>query len=267
MLKPDEKEAREAGGPSMPLSRAAHIIDAVAGLREGVTLKKISDAVGLPASTTHRLVNSLLAIGYLAMDEQDKTYHLGRRLVRVMHVAFGARNVQALADPTLSRLLRQFGQVFYVNQLVVDKVRLVAFALPEVAERALIVPGEYSPIHATASGKAIFAFQDEAIIARQLAAPLRKFLPNTLTDPTAIRDELTRVREQGYAITHSEFEMGVTAMAVPIDIPYAGVVFSIGVTGLEQQIFERYPIETYVDELRSAAVELRASLSSMVAVK
>lgn len=53
----------------MPLSRAAHMIDAVAGRRDGVTLKKISDALGLPASTTHRLVNSLMALGYLAMDE------------------------------------------------------------------------------------------------------------------------------------------------------------------------------------------------------
>lgn len=258
----DGKE--EANGASVPLSRAALIVDAVAAFREGVTLKKIGEAVGLPASTTHRLVNSLLAIGYLAMDEREKTYHLGRRLVRVMHVAFGPRNIQALADPVLSRLLRQFGQVFYINQLIVDKVRLVAFAMPEIAERALIIPGEYSPIHATASGKAIFAFQDDAAIEKQLAMPLKKFLDNTRTDPSTVRGELERVRRQGYAVTHSEFEMGVTAIAVPIDIPHAGVVFSVGVTGLEHQIFEDHPAEVYIDELRKAAVELRVSLSKLV---
>lgn len=252
---------------SMPLTRAAQVIDAVAATKEGVTLKKISEAVGLPASTTHRIVNSLVAIGYLATSENDKTYHLGRRLVRVMHVAFGSRNVQAVADPILSRLLRQFGQVFYVNQLIVDKVRLVAFAMLEVAERALIVPGEYSPIHATASGKAIFAFQERSAIDQQLAKPLQKYLPNTIIDPEIVREELEHVRKQGYAVTHSEFELGVTALAVPIDIPYAGVVFSIGVTGLEQQIFDQYPIETYVAELRDAALELRSSLASLAVTK
>lgn len=251
----------------MPLTRAAQVVDAVAAAKEGVTLKRISEGVGLPASTTHRIVNSLVSIGYLAMNENEKTYYLGRRLVRVMHVAFGARNVQAVADPILSRLLRQFGQVFYVNQLIVDKVRLVAFAMPEVAERALIVPGEYSPIHATASGKAIFAFQNSTAVDQQLAKPLQRYLPNTITDPAMVRRELALVRAQGFAVTHSEFELGVTALAVPIDIPYAGVVFSIGVTGLEQQIFDQFPLETYVAELKDAALELGASLASLAVSK
>lgn len=263
-MREQDKDNHATGG-SIPLSRAAQIVDAVSAIKDGVTLKKISDSVGLPASTTHRLVNSLLAIGYLSVDERDKTYHLGRRLIRVMHAAFGARNVQAVADPILSRLLRLFGQVFYLNQLAGDKVRLVAFAMPEVAERALIVPGEYSPIHATASGKAIFAYQDKQLIDKALSAPLTKFLQNTVTDPAMVEQELRKVREQGYAVTHSEFEMGVTALAVPIEIPKAGVIFSVGATGLEHQIFEHFPLEEYVAELRKAAIELRQSLSSHLA--
>lgn len=43
---------------------------------------------------------------------------------------------------------------------------------------------------------------------------------------------------------------------MPIDIPSAGVVFSVGVTGLEPQKLEHHPIETSVDELSRAAVEL-----------
>lgn len=175
-------------------------------------------------------------------------------MVRAMHIAFGAKNVQAVADPILSRLLRHFGQVF---SLWTRSGSWPSHAGSRGA--ALIVPGEYSPIHTPASGKAIFAFQDSAMIDRQLAAPLRKFPPNTITDPAAIGSELELVREQGYAVTHSQFEMGVTATAVPIDIPSPGVVFSIGVTGLEQQIFEHSPIEAYIDELRRAAVELRAA--------
>lgn len=255
-----EKQSDTSEG-SAPLTRAAQIVDIVAANRGGLTLKKISEAVGLAPSTTHRMVNSLVAIGYLASREDEKTYELGQRLIRVMHMAFGSRNIQTLSDPVLTRLLRQFGQVSYVNQLVGHKVRLVAFATPERMDRTLVVPGEASPIHATASGKAIFAFQDATIVDRELSLPLQKFLPNTIVDPAAVREELANVRNKGYAITKSEFDLGVTALAVPIEIPNAGVVFSIGITGFENQMFFNATIEQYVRALSEAADELKPVLS------
>ncbi|NEI73625.1 helix-turn-helix domain-containing protein [Rhizobium lusitanum] len=254
-------EKNDASEGSAPLARAAQIVDVVAANKGGLTLKKISEAVGLAPSTTHRMVNSLVAIGYLASREQDKTYELGQRLIRVMHMAFGSRNIQTLSDPILTRLLRQFGQVSYVNQLVGNKVRLVAFATPERMDRTLVVPGEASPIHATASGKAIFAFQDAAIVDRELSLPLQKYLPNTIVDPAAIREELAEVRVRGYAITKSEFDLGVTALAVPIEIPIAGVVFSIGMTGFENQMFSEASLDQYVLALSEAAEELKPVLS------
>lgn len=258
------KRASNSTAPvSAPLSRAAQILDVVSTAGdEGLPLHKIATAVRLPPSTTHRLIRSLLAVGFLALNEQEKTYGVGRRLIRIMHAAFGARNIQALAEPILLRLVRKFGQVFYINQLLAEKARVVAFVMPNVGERPLVVPGEYSPIHASAGGKAIFAFHDEATLERQLAEPLTKFLPNTITDPNAIREELARVRKQGYALTRSEFGVGITAMAVPVEIADAGVVFSIGMAGFESQLFELYPMATYINALRSAAVDFRSALGA-----
>jgi DNA-binding IclR family transcriptional regulator len=128
-------------------------------------------------------------------------------------------------------------------------------------ERALVIPGEYSPIHATAGGKAIFAFQDQAVIDRQLSQPLKKILPNTITDPALVRKELDSVRRQGYALTRSEFGMGVTAIAVPVDVPDAGVVYSIGMAGFESHLFDRFSLKAYVSALRHAAAELSSILT------
>lgn len=249
------------GSVSAPLRRAAQIVEVVSTAAEGLALNQIASMVGLPPSTTHRLVKSLLAIGYLALNEDRRTYFLGSRLVHVMHAAFGSKNIQALVEPILSRLVLRFGQVFYVNHLIAEKARVVAFVMPEVVERALVIPGEYSPIHATAGGKAIFAFQDQAVIGRQLSQPLKKILPNTVTDPVLVRKELERVRKQGYALTRSEFGMGVTAIAVPVDLPDAGVVYSIGMAGFESHLFDRYSLRAYVNALRHAASEFRSVLA------
>jgi DNA-binding IclR family transcriptional regulator len=195
------------------------------------------------------------------MSEEGKSYRLGRRLVRLMHAALRPTDIQTLAEPTLTRLVRQFGQVFYINQLIAGRVRLVAFVLPGTTERALIVPGEYSPIHATATGKAIFAFESQETIERELRKPLTRFQPNTLVDPPKVRAELARVRERGYAMTQSEFEMGVTAIAVPIEIPNAGVLFSVGVAGFDAQMFEKHSKQSYIAALQDGATELQAVLS------
>lgn len=249
------------GFVSAPLRRAAQIVEVVSAAPEGLSLNQIAMMVGLPPSTTHRLVRSLLAIGYLALNENRRTYFLGSRLVHVMHAAFGPKNIQALVEPILSRLVFRFGQVFYVNQLIAEKARVMAFVLPDVVERALVIPGEYSPIHATAGGKAIFASQDNGVIDRQLAQPLKKFLPNTITDPALIRAELSRVRKQGYALTKSEFGIGVTAIAVPVNVPEAGVIYSVCMAGFEAHLFDRFSLKTYVTALRKAAGEFSSVLA------
>ena len=253
------KEETASGG-SAPLGRAAQVIDIVAGTPGGLPLNRIAEEAGLPPSTTHRLLRSLLSIGYLAVDEGRRTYRLGRRLIRVFHAAFGPPNVEAVAEPILARLVETFGQVFFVNQLVAGRAKLAAFAVPSGAPRSLVVPGEFSPIHATAAGKAIFAFEDEAMIERALSQPLEKYQPATMTDPDAIRRELALVRERGYALSQSEFDAGVTALAVPVAVEGIGVTYAIGTAGIETSFFERHSLEQYVAAMTLAAQDLRAHL-------
>jgi DNA-binding IclR family transcriptional regulator len=243
------------------LTRAAQVIDVVAAAADGLPLHRISEEVGLPASTTHRLVRSLVAVGYLAGDEGSKTYRLGRRLMRVFHAAFGRSNIQVLTEPMLNKLVQKFEQVFYVNQLVAGRVRLAAFVIPNNMQRALVVPGEYSPMHATAMGKAIFAYETEGNVDKQLSGDLEKFQPATIVEPDKVRAELARVRERGYATSKSEYEGGVTAIAVPVEIPKVGVTIAIGAAGLDTAMFQKHSLEDYVAALREAATGIQVELS------
>jgi DNA-binding IclR family transcriptional regulator len=243
-------------GASGPLSRAARIVDAVAVARNGLTQQQIADVVGLPPSTTFRLVRSLIAVGYLAFEADRKVYHLGRRIIRLFHMRMAAERIQALVEPVLHDVVHQFNQICYLTQLRNDEVRLVAFSMPHNANRTLIYPGETSLIHAQAAGKATFAFQDPELIERHLARPLAKLQPNTKTDPREIRRELAEVRRKGYAITDSEFEQGVFAVSCPVNDPKTGVIFAIALAGFKSQLFERHKLVDYVSALQAAAQSL-----------
>jgi DNA-binding IclR family transcriptional regulator len=248
-------KASAKGGGSAPLARAARIVDVVSGSREGLSLQQISEALDLPPSTTHRLVRSLVGIGYLVLDRDRRTYRVGQRLVRLIHMRMGTDKVQSLVEPILMEVVQQFHQVCYLTQLLGEEVRLVAYSLPENAGRTLIYPGEISLIHAMATGKVTFAFQEQELVERHLARPLAKLQKNTQTDPDEVRRELAQVRKQGYAVTDSEFELGVFAVACPVTLPDAGVIFAIGVAGFRSQMFRHHKLADYVGTLKRAADE------------
>ena len=77
--------------------------------------------------------------------------------------------------------------------------------------------GTHVPFHSTASGKTFLAF---------LPANVRKVTienialgyqtDNTITDKQHLRDELKKVRKQGFAIDNEELIDGMVALAVPV---------------------------------------------------
>jgi DNA-binding IclR family transcriptional regulator len=248
------KPDKEPG--SAPLRRAAAILDVVAAGRGGHNLQQIADALSLPASTTHRLIQSLLAIGYVSLDAQRKTYRIGSRLTRLFHMAMDTATITQIAEPTLRRISDRFSQSAYVTQLVGDEMLLATYVLPASGPGAGVFPGHSFPINASATGKATFAFQPPEVIERRLSRPLEKLQPATKTDVDAIRAELEEVRIKGYAVIDSELDPGVFAVACPIRIPNSDVVFAVGICGMEHAMRESFPLHTYVEALKEAADEL-----------
>ena len=246
---------------SSPLSRVAHIVDAVAYANNGLTLNQISQALDLPPSTTHRIVRNLVTIGYLASNSQNKTYRIGQRLFRIIHANMGAQTVQSLVEHVLAGIVSQVRQVSYLSQLVGDHVRLLAYVMPKGAEGTLIQPGETSPIHATAAGKAIFAYQPEELIEWHLQRPLPKYQEKTITDPDAVRAELSKVRDQGYATSDSEYEEGACSISCPVEIPKIGIAFAVSIAGFKSQLYKSRSVEDYLEVLHDGAQKLSDILS------
>lgn len=231
----DAGDMQDAAGPkSAPLRRVASILGAVAADNERITLKEIATRVALPASTTHRLVKSMLDVGFLRYDASRRAYGIGADLTRVVQMSMDRATVALLSEPLLTRLANRFSLTAYVVQLAGERVRLAAHRVPDEPEYAVVLPGERFPIHATAAGKAVFAFQHPHVIEAQLARPLEKAQPATRTCPDAIRTELAEVRARGYAIAASELDPDIFAIACPVRSERAGVVFAVGLNGIER---------------------------------
>ena len=242
------------------LSRYATILDTLATAPEGLTLTEIMRATGLPRGTVHRLLGALLEVGYIEPVEGRKVYLLGSRLLHMLHLGTPAEVIVRLVSPILDRLVARFRETAFLARLEGREIRSVAMSTPSSEGQSYVRPGREMPAHAAASGKAIFAFQDEAVIADVLARPLEKFTGKAITDPAAVRAELEEVRGNGYAVCDEELDPGIYSYACPIHLEDVDVIYSIGLVGLTERL-HRFPADEIVASLNEAAAEIAALLS------
>ena len=242
------------------LSRYAAVLDAIAARPDGLSLTETMQATGLPRGTLHRLLAALQEVGYLANRDSRKIYVLGPRLVRLLHLGVSCASADMAAKPILDGLVEKLGETAFLARLAGDRVESSATAVPSREGQSHVHPGRDMPIHAAASAKAIFAFQEAALIERALERPRVRYTEDTRVDAADVRRDLETVRHKGYAVCANELDPGVLSYAAPVTVDGAGVLYSVGVVGLSARL-ARYTEAQLAGDLRAAARSISARLS------
>ena len=119
--------------------------------------------------------------------------------------------------------------------------------------------GQRFALHASSSGKVLLAAYDDERLERFLREPLLRLTPATLTKPRALRRELAQVREQGYAATVDEMELGLAGVSVGIFSETGALLGVVNVSGLSQRLDEAGRRRA-VERMRSVVDDLEAAL-------
>ncbi|WP_424985734.1 IclR family transcriptional regulator [Microbulbifer sp. S227A] len=199
------------------LTKAMAILDLVAGARAALTLAEITDMSGLPRSSAHRLLVLLRDAEALAYDSERQTYSPGPRLMRWGVQTQTTRNLATVAAPHMNTLGRDTGLRVALSVLDARSVLFVHTNERGAPFRLAPRVGQHSPLHATAAGKLFLAgMSDErrdAVLAQYDFEGCTEF---TITDAPALRAEIARVREQGFAVSAREEFRQICGIAVPI---------------------------------------------------
>ncbi len=243
-----------------PLDRYFSLLESIAAAPAGSSLTELSARTGLPVTTVHRGLRNLLEAGLVVPSREGaKEYVLGRRVLRLAHAGSDHGWVRIQAQPLLDRVADKIDETCFIAKLVGNEVISIARAVPSHGIIGYVVPGHVMPPHASASAKAILAYQPDALVDRVLQGPFKRLSPRTRTDPAAVKQELEEVRRSGLACCNEEIEIGLVAYAAPVHLPGAGVLYSVGTSGLIDR-FGRRPLEPILAALRDAAAELSRSL-------
>ena len=197
------------------VDRAARLLDLLAAQGQPMTISELARGLGINKGTARDLLETLRIHGLLERDDVSKSYRLGPRLARLGMAALGQLDLSALAHPFLSELAQQVdASVLLVvphgdRATIVDKVdagRVAVQVSANVGSRIRLAAG--------ACGKVFLAYAPTPDLERYLG-DLRP-TPRTILDTDAYRQELERVRRDGYATDDEEYLTGVRATSAPV---------------------------------------------------
>ena len=198
-------------------------------------ISALAERLHLAKSTVHRLASTLVEEGMLEQSVSGQ-YRLGLAVFELGSLVRRKLDLSFEAKPWLMTLREQTGETVDLSILDHDGVVCVNFLESQKVNRISSGIGLRKPVHCTAEGKILIAFQPPQVIDRIMAAPHERRTPRTLTDPDALREELAKVRARGYAIDEEEYAPGVRSIAAPVRDDTGSSVAAVGVTGPAQRL-------------------------------
>ena len=208
--------ARPTGGPEFvqSLARGLDVITAFDAQHRELTLTDVARRTGLTRATARRFLLTLVRLGYVRQD--DQRFALTPRVMRLGYAFVSGLPLSEIAQPHLKELSAELGESASVSVLDGGDI-LYVVRVPTRRIMATPIPiGTRFPAHATSMGRVLLAALPEAELDAHLEGPLEALTPHTLTDPDALRAELARVREQGYAVSEQQLALGLRSVAVPL---------------------------------------------------
>lgn len=198
------------------VAQAFALLDELATRRDGLRLSDLVRELGLPKSTVHRVLGTLHDLGVVAK-EGDGRFVLGARMAVYSRPA---RHVYTgLIAPfymVAERIRDKHDETIQLGVLSGAEVTFVAFVETTQPVRLFTRVGRRLPAYASASGKAILAFRDEAALRRVIDAGLHPITPVTISDEKQLRAELAEVRRSGGAREVEETSRNLSCFSAPV---------------------------------------------------
>lgn len=205
--------ARSPGG-IQSLERAMRTLETIAASGGALGISQIAARSGLAVPTIHRIVRTLVDLGYLRQ-EPSRQYALGPRLLLLADSSSSI--LTGTARPHLARLVDELGETANLAVLDGGGVAYVAQVPSKHTMRMFTEVGARVMPHCTAVGKALLAeLPPERVRAVLERNGMPRHTDRTITDPEAFLEQLRVVAQQRYAVDDGEQEVGVRCVAVAV---------------------------------------------------
>jgi DNA-binding IclR family transcriptional regulator len=243
--------------------RAFDILKLFSSERPTLGVSEVAALTDLNRTTAHRLIATLKHCGALTQNPATLKYSLSAQLLQFSNMFVQTNELREIALGPMTTVRDLSGETCGLH--VREGANRVIIAQVESRQALrLTYPnlGETVPLHIGAPGKAMLAFFDPAEIndyLKSLSLIHDVTTPSSVTDPHQVRQELEKIRQQGFAISQQERRSGVKSIAAPIFDKRGHAIASINISGPLQRIADQ-DIDHLVSVVTSSAADVNHAL-------
>ncbi|MBC6461124.1 IclR family transcriptional regulator [Actinomadura sp. HBU206391] len=220
-----------SGGGS--IDKALTVLEALA---QHSRVTDIASATGLPKSTVHRILQSLVEWGFARADGASG-YLPGPRILTLAGKVMNRFDPAQQADGALHGLRDRTGFAVHFAVRNGDEAVYVQKLDGRRPYQMGSRVGMSLELHSTSIGKSILAqLTDEEIIGIIGRTGMQPRTQRTITDPRALLRHLGEVRRRGYAIDDEENETGIRCVGAPVFDHTGAVMGGVSMSGLAFEI-------------------------------
>lgn len=244
------------------VEKVFQIIETMAEGREPLRLQDISLKVEMPASTTLRLINTLINCGYAKQDPVTLRYSLSLKFMHIGSLVSSQTSIRDVAHPYLIELSRKCKEsVCLAIEQNMEVVYIDVIDGPDGMLRITQRIGKIAPMHSTGVGKLLLLNYDSKELNNFIAMKgLEALTPNTVTSKEELLKELEKIKLQGYALDDEECELGARCISAAIKDYTGKAVAGISVSGP----ITRMTME-YIDTIKNTVMETARKISELLA--
>lgn len=197
------------------LDRGLSVIRAFDASRPELALSDVARETGLTRATARRFLLTLVRLGYVRQD--GNRFSLRPRVLELGYSYLSALSLPELAQPHMEALVAQVNESSSIAVLDDTEIVYVVRVPTSRIMSITIAVGTRLPAYPTSMGRVLLAALEPAALEERLARmEIRPLTSTTVNDVERLRQQLDRVRAQGWAAVDQELEQGVRSVAVPI---------------------------------------------------
>jgi IclR family transcriptional regulator, pca regulon regulatory protein len=238
----DRAVPTRAEPPLQSLERGLAVIEVFSDEHRAMTLSEVATLASLTPATARRILLTLERLGYVR--SSGRRFSLTPRVLNLGTRCLSSLTPVEVAQPVMQDLVRELNQ--WCSMALLAPPDIVYVARVHTGHLLSIAGGVGSrlPAHATATGRVLLAGLPPEELDRFLAHwPLHAYTSHTITDRRHLREVITHVRGQGWALVDQELELGLRGIAAPITgddgLTLAGLSVSASAARLERDELER----------------------------
>ncbi len=229
-----------------------------------INLEDFAKECDLPKATLYRFLQTLITLGYVRRDENDR-YSLTLRMFSIGSASLEHTDLLSVSRPVAQKLSDFTGETVHIGML--EKTRAVYVLKIESAHtiRMFSRVGKHIPLHCTAIGKILISEMDKNLrheLYNQIhgkAGKFDKYTEHTLITDSELDKELDNVKLFGYGRDKEEHEEGITCIGAPIRDVSGKIIAAMSVS-FPCFRFPQEKAEEIISAIKNAALEISGAM-------